>query len=71
MLHNIFFRYSPDSIDLYSAVYDSIVLDINICLMDYVIDDGYVPLNRKDMAVDRMIQKITSIHKNPGGIGYG
>jgi hypothetical protein len=39
--------------------------------MDCVIDDGYVPLNRKDMTVDRMIQKITSIHKNPGGIGYG
>jgi hypothetical protein len=35
--------------------------------MDCVIDDGYVPLNRKDMAVDRTIQKITSIYKNPGG----
>ena len=71
MFHNIFFRYSPDSIDLYSAVYDSIVLDINICLMDCVIDDGNVPLNRKDMAVDRTIQKITSIYKNPGVRGYG
>ena len=56
---------------MYSTVYDSIVLDINICLMNCVIDDGYVPLNRKDMAVDRMIHKITSIHKNPGGRGYG
>ena len=57
--------YPPDAVNTYAFVDDSIVPNVNIRFMDRMPDDGSISLIWIDMEIERGVQKVISVHKNP------